>query len=296
MCDSDANSLEAAFGSQEGQMKNRTRVSAVVACLVASCGTPSSAQEQEPHSARAYCLKVASKDTAEFESLVRDVGIPVEKSRVQAGETKGFDLLRAVVPLGSSARCDYISVFHYGLLPEAPPGEGLGEAMERAGVDMSVEQVMAQWDALSDLVSLEWWWFNERVGPAWPEGSYVHINHYQLREGVAFGDYLSANRMYWRPIVERLLESGRKVSWDDVGIWRPFRADGYQALTFDVFHDWETMMTHQPFIFGENWDGEGGIWSEVHPNVSLDQLTFHMSRIRKDLGHELFRVVETTTE
>jgi len=53
--------------------------------------------------------------------------IPVEQGRVTAGKAKGFDLLRAVVPLGSAARCDYIAVFHYGLLPEALPAEGLEE-------------------------------------------------------------------------------------------------------------------------------------------------------------------------
>lgn len=80
----------------------------VLAVLVVVAAGSSHAQSQEPSSARAYCLKVAGEKAAEFESMVRDVGLPVEQGRVTAGKAKGFDLLRAVVPLGSAARCDYL--------------------------------------------------------------------------------------------------------------------------------------------------------------------------------------------
>ena len=267
---------------------SRVCVAAAVTCLALGAGL-AHGQEQEPHSARAYCLKVPSGQFAELEALVRDAGIPAEKQRIAAGESTGFDLLRGVVPLGSSARCDYIAVFHYGLLPEAEPGDTLLDHATKAGVEG--EAAMKRWSELTELVSVQWWWFAERVGPAWPRGSYIHVNHYQLNEDATFQDYLASHRMYWKPIVERLLADGRKVSWDDVGIWRPFEADSHQAVTLDVFHDWETMMTHQGYIFDD-----GGIWSEVHPNTTLDQMVFHMSRIRKQLGDELFRVVATTTE
>lgn len=267
-----------------------SRVCLAAAVTVMTAGAAlAPAQGQEPHSARAYCLKVPSGQFAELEAVVRDVGIPVEKERMAAGESTGFDLLRGVVPVGTSARCDYLAVFHYGLLPEAEPGDTILDLATRAGVQG--EAAMKKWNELTELVSLQWWWFAERVGPPWPTGSYVHINHYQLNEEATFQDYLAGNRMYWKPIVERLLADGKKVSWDDVGIWRPFRADSYQMVTFDVFHDWETMMAHQGSIFGDD-----GIWSRVHPNTTPDQLGFHMSRIRKDLGNELFRVVATTTE
>ena len=259
----------------------------VFVVLVAVAGGPSYAQNQDPRSARAYCLKVAGEKEAEFESFVRDVAIPVEKGRVAAGETKGFDLLRAVVPLGSAARCDYITVFHYGLLPEALPAEDLDGGLKRAGLAMTAQQVMQKWYALSDLVSLEWWWFAERVGPAWPKGSYVNINFFKIRPN-GFQDYLAAERKYWKPIVEAYLASGRKVSWDLVGLWAPSRADGYSGMTFDAFHDWQTMMASQS-AFEETW-------AKVNPGVEFSLIEELKQSIRATSHNELYRLIETTTK
>jgi hypothetical protein len=269
--------------------RNGSRLSAVgaFAVLVAGVGGSSSAQEQAPRSARAYCLKVASEKAVEFESFVGDVGIPLERSRVAAGESKGFDLLRAVVPLGAEARCDYVAVFHYGLLPEALPTDRMGEHMKRAGLDQPVEQAMEKWDALTDLVSLEWWWFAERVGPAWPKGSYVNINYYKIRAN-GFDDYLAAERTYWKPMVEAYRAAGKKVSWDLVGLWAPFRADGYQGMTFDVFHDWATMMESQS-AFTETWP-------KVNPGLSFALVEELKQSVRVGTHSALFRVVQTTTE
>jgi len=258
----------------------------VFAVLVVVAAGSSHAQSQEPSSARAYCLKVAGEKAAEFESMVRDVGIPVEQGRVTAGKAKGFDLLRAVVPLGSAARCDYIAVFHYGLLPEALPAEGLEEDLRRAGLAMTAQQVMQKWNALTELVSLEWWWFAERVGPAWPKGAYVRINFWKIRPN-GFEDYLAVERHYWKPLAEALLKSGRKESWDLVGIWAPFRADGYQGLTINIYHDWKTMM--------EPWSVVEEAWKKVFPGLPFSLAEAHKQSVRTDSHAEIFRLVVTTT-
>jgi len=235
-------------------------------------------------------VKVPVEKAADYEKLWQEIGMPIERGRVAAGEKKGTDVLRAVVPIGRSARCDYLIVNHYGLLPEELPIEGITEDARRVGLDVTGEEVMAKLRALQEVVGLEWWWYLERVGPAWPQGSYIRINHWQLNEGVSWDDHRAFGQRIWKPIVEGMLAAGRKVSWDDVGVGAPYRADGYQTLTLDVFHDWETMVTTNPFLFGDD-----GLWSKVHPNMTPTELGRHDRLIRKNLATDVYRVAFTTT-
>lgn len=258
---------------------------AVAVFLVAVAGS-SRAQDQQPRTARAYCLKVADDKASEFESMVRDVGIPVEKGRAAGGRTKGFDLLRAVVPMGAAARCDYIALFHYGMLPEAVPADGLEEDLKRAGLTTTAQQVLQNWNALTDLASLEWWWFAERIGPAWPKGSYATINFWKTRSD-GFEDFLMVERRYWRPIAEALLRSGKKESWDLVWIWAPFRRDGYQGLTINTDHDWATML--QP------WSAVEDAWQKEFPGLTFTQAEAHKQGVRTQSHTEVYKVIETTT-
>jgi len=271
---------------------NSPRLSTVVACLVVAWGTVSGAQEQAPHSVRTYCIKVAPESVAAYTSLARETLLPMMKSRVATGgDLKGFDVLRAVVPNGTSARCNFINVYHYGLLPEDVPSLSWGQDLARAGIDMTVDELWSKLRKIGEVVGEEWWWYLERVGPAWPDGSYVTINHWQLKDGVSWDDHAAFGRRVWKPIVEAMIADGRKVSWDDVGVWAPSRADGYQTLTLDVFHDWETMTSQIPYLFGE-----GGVWKKVHPDMTPAQLTRHDALLRRTLFSNLYRVIATTTE
>lgn len=257
-----------------------------LALLAALASGTSDVRGQETSSARAYCLKATEGRASELESLMRDVAIPVEKGRVAAGKTKGFDLLRAVVPAGSDARCDYLAVFRYATLPEAVPADGLGEDLKRAGLSLTAQQILDKLNAVSRLVSLEWWWFAEHVGPAWPKGTYVNINFWKIRPD-GFADYLAAERKYWKPMAEAYVAAGRKTSWDLVGLWAPFRADGYQGMTFDAFHDWKAMMDAQS-AFEETW-------KKLNPDLDFALVERLKQGIRTSTHNELYRLIETTT-
>jgi hypothetical protein len=267
----------------------RTFSVAVLALVAAVAGGPAFAQDQEPRSARAYCLKVASDKAAELEAFVADVGIPLERQRVAAGESKGFDLLRAVVPLGGEARCDYIAVFRYGLLPEALPTDRLGEYLKQAGVGQTAQQSMQKWEALTDLVGLEWWWIAERVGSDWAKGSYVLLNYWKIAPD-RFGDYLAVERAYWKPVAEADLAAGKKITWDLVGLWAPSRSDGYQGLTINAYHDWAELMKFQT-----DQASFDSTWSKVQPGLRFDLVERFKQGVRTASHNALFRVVHTTT-
>jgi hypothetical protein len=266
---------------------NRTHLAAVVACLVVSSGTPGSAQEQELHSARVLCLKVSPADAAEFESLVREAGIPAEKERIAAGESVGFDLLRAVVPAGSACRCDYLVIFHYGLLAEAEPGDNVADYLSRAGIDP--QPVMAKWSQQVEQVGSEWWWWVERVGPAWPKGSYVNIAQWRTKAN-GFGHFVELERSYFKPLAEAWREEGAKFSWDIVGLWQPGgESVGYNGMTINVYHDWETMRGWLQEVFGR-------IWPKVFPGLDGTMIEDLKQSVRSQHASAIYRVVETTTE
>jgi hypothetical protein len=263
-----------------------TRLSAVVACLAVSLGSSSSAQEPKPHTARAYCLKVPDR-VADFETLVRDAGIPAEKERIAAGESTRYDLLRGVVPAGTSARCDYLALFHYGEFQEAEPSEKIADYLARAGAD--AEAAMKTWRELTELVSVQWWWYSESVGPAWPVGTYVQANFWEIPTD-GFEDFSTVDGNIWRPVVEAALARGKKISWDQVGIFNPYpAAGGHSAITLDAFHDWETWGAWQSFVSEE-------IWPTVYPHRTMEQSGLLHGAVASYGHREIYRVVATTTE
>jgi hypothetical protein len=263
------------------------RLPAVVACLVVTCSALASAQEQGPHSARVLCLKVSHADAAEFESLVREAGIPAEKQRIAAGESVGFDLLRAVVPVGSAARCDYLAIFHYGQLSEAEPGDNVADYLSRAGID--AQPVMEKWSQLLEQVGSEWWWWAERVGPAWPKGSYVNITQWRTAAN-GFGHFVQVERSYFKPLAEAWREEGAKFSWDIVGLWAPSgESVGYSGMTINVYYDWQTMMGWLNEVFGR-------IWPKVFPGLDGTMIEDLKQSVRSQHATAIYRVVETTTE
>jgi hypothetical protein len=99
---------------------------------------------------------------------------------------------------------------------------------------------------------------------------------------------LAAERKYWKPIVEAYLASGRKVSWDLVGLWAPSRADGYSGMTFDASHDWQTMMASQA-AFEETW-------AKLNPGIEFSLIEELKQSIRTTSHNELYRLIETTTK
>jgi hypothetical protein len=265
----------------------RTTLSAVAACLAVGFGASAGAQEQEPHTARAYCLKVPSGGSAEFLALVRDAGIPAEKERIAAGESTRFDLLGGVVPAGTSARCDYLALFHYGEFPEAEPSENIATYLGRAGVEG--DAAMTRWSELTELVSVQWWWYSESIGPAWPVGTYVQANFWEIPSD-GFQDFAAVDGNGWRPVVEAALAKGKKVSWDQVGIFNPYpAAGGHSAITLDAFHDWETWATWQSVVSEE-------IWPEVYPNMTQEQNGILHGAVASIGRREVYRVVATTIE
>jgi hypothetical protein len=257
-----------------------------LALVVALAGVaPAGAQSPEEwRSTREYCVKVLPGKARAYEAFLRDVTVPLNRSRAEAGEFESFAVERAVIPAGTSARCDYRLAYTYkGIPPEEATTEQLDAALRRAGLRLTAEQVADQRSALIELVGVNFWGAMDSVGGEWAKGSYVTFNHHKVKDG-QFDGYVQLEKT-WKPLVEARIKAGSKQSWHLTGLWMP-QGDAvpYNAMTIDVFPSWGELMKAGASFMEE--------WKAVHPGMPFQMVEDQKAKVRTVYASELFRVVE----
>lgn len=260
-------------------------LAAVSVAGVLGSGMMSFAQGQaEPPTARDYCIKVPPGKGPEFEAFLKDVGMPLARARFEAGEFAWVVVESAVVPAGSSAACDYRVVYGYkGLPPEPPSNDALAAALKRAKLALTVDQVVARRNAVTQLVSLDIWYGIDRIGPPAEKGSYVQVNHYNVKYG-EMDEWERLEKTYWKPIVDAWVKAGGKGSWSVNGLWRPAGdATPYNGVTVDVFPDWASLVHGVP---------AGELWPKVHPDTTTSDVFNRLEKVRSVHDREIYKIVE----
>jgi hypothetical protein len=258
----------------------------VAFCLLVFGSAAFTQEQKEPPTVRDYCVKVAPGKGMEFETFVRDVSVPLNQARAEAGEFAWFLFVRGVVPAGSSAPCDYRVVYGYkGLPPESPSNDQIEAALKRAKLNMSAKEMIAKRDELSHLVDVGIWYQIDSIGPSTQKGSYVRLNHYSVKPG-AMEDWRHLETTYWKPLVDAWDKEGGKGSWGVYGLMMP---DGdnlpYNALTVDIFPDWNSLLHGVPFA----------LWSKVHPNTEATDVFDRLDRVRSRHDIETYKVLEVVS-
>jgi hypothetical protein len=257
-----------------------------LALVVALAGAaPAGAQSPEEwRSTREYCVKVLPGKARAYEAFLRDVTVPLNRARVEAGEFETFAAERAVIPAGSSARCDYLLAYTYkGIPPEEATTEQLDGALRRAGLRLTAEQMADQRSALIELVGVNFWGTMDSAGGEWAKGSYVTFNHHKVKDG-QFDGYARLEKT-WKPLVEARIKAGSKQSWLLTGLWMP-QGDAvpYNAMTIDVFPSWGELMKAGASFMEE--------WKAVHPDMPFQMVEDQKAKVRTVYASELFRVVD----
>jgi hypothetical protein len=259
---------------------------ASVAFVVALSGAVSTwAQNPEDwRSTREYCVKVQPGKARAYEAFLRDVTVPLNRARVEAGEFETFAAERAVIPAGSSARCDYLLAYTYkGIPPEEATPDQLDAALKRAGLRLTAEQMADQRSALVELVGVDFWGTIDAVGGEWSKGSYLAFNHYRVKDG-QFDEYIRLEKT-WKPLVEARIKAGSRQGWLLVGLWMPQgEAVPYNAMTIDVFPAWVEVMKAAASFQDE--------WKVVHPDMPFQMVEDQKAKVRTVYRSELFRVVD----
>jgi hypothetical protein len=251
---------------------------AVVPCTALAQG------QTEPPTVRDNCVKVEPGKGAEFEAYLKDVTVPLARSRAESGEFAWFLVASSVVPAGSSAPCDYRIVYGYKGLPAEPlSNDALAAAVKRAKLPMTADQMLAKRNALSHLVKVEIWSQVDGIGPDTEKDNYVRLNHYQVKQG-EFSEWLRLEKSIWKPLMEAWLKAGGKGAWSVNALEMPGGdSTPYNGLTVDLFPDWTGLMHGVP---------ANQLWTKVHPDVDITAAFNRLDKVRSIHDVEVYKVVD----
>jgi hypothetical protein len=215
----------------------------------AGCLALAAAQDQ-PAYVRDTCVKVAPGKAAEAAAWLMRV-------RIDDGRVAWWLALSAVVPVGTSARCDYHSVIGYtGFPPEAPTADQTTADLKKAGLNMTSAEYSAKLSSLTTLVNVDIWRARADAGPPLQNGQYVRLNYYHIKPGQGAA-WLKLETTGWKPFVESLKDSG--LGWRLNTLAMPGGEYlHYDALTVDTFPSWAALGQGVPV---------NTAWPKVHPDL-----------------------------
>jgi hypothetical protein len=242
---------------------------------------------KEPQTVRDFCVKAAPGKAMDAEAFAREVMVPLNQARADAGEFAWFVFARAVVPAGSSAKCDFRSVYGFDGLPaETASNEQLDAAAKRAKLNMTGAEIRTKLSSLSQQVDVEYWVSRDSIGPSMQNGSFVRLNHYSVKPQ-ATSDWLRLETTYWKPLVEAWDKAGGKGSWGVYELWMP-QGDSqpYNAMTVDIFPDWSSLLHEVPLA---------DLWPKVHPHTDMTQLFDQLDRVGSRHDIEIYKVIDLVT-
>jgi hypothetical protein len=256
-----------------------------ITALAAFCFSVGSAQTQtQPTYVRDLCVKVAPGKNAEYSAFMRDVTAKMQQARIDAGEMAFWLLARAVVPAGTSAKCDYHSVSGFnGFPPETPTQAQTDATLKKANVKMTAADVAAKRDSLSSLVSLDIWRGIDSIGGAAAKGSYFRLNYFKVKPGQG-SEWAKLETTRWKPLVDAYIKAGNTASWTVLGLALPAGESlPYNALTVDNFKDWATL---------GRGIGAGELWPKVHPNLTMSEYMDQLAKVSDRHEIHVVQVVE----
>jgi hypothetical protein len=246
------------------------------------CSLASGQAQETPRFSRDACVKVRDGKGSEYAAFLRDVTAKVAKVRVDEGYYASYTITQAVAPAGQSARCDYHLVTSYiGFPPESAP-ERLATDLERAGVKMSVEAMIARRNELTTLVSMDTWRWHERVG-TFKKGSYARLNYYKVQAGM-MGEWTRMESTGWKKIAEAMAGENPGMAWRVATLSMPGGVSlPYNAMTVDVFPSWAALGKGIP---------ARATWNKVHPNTDMSAYMERLGRIVERPRVDIVRIVE----
>ncbi|MGH9615478.1 MAG: hypothetical protein ACRD28_01970 [Acidobacteriaceae bacterium] len=204
-------------------------------------------------------MKVNPGKDAAFHTAMKD-DLRLLRYEVKSGKLSGAIALRAVVPEGSKATCDYSFVDFYPGLPPEPQSEAeLTADLQKAGVDKTADQFMEELEAGATLVTTSIDHAVVGVGET-KKGDYVVVNSMRVPD---MGAWVRNEKKMWQPIFEDGVKSGAMAGWVVVARFMPRGAkDADIAYTVDIYPNWQSLFT----FFGPDFPNR---WKKIHPDVPM---------------------------
>ena len=255
------------------------------AALAAASSLTLSAQQAPSGFHTVNCVKINPEKTAEFHKFISEVITKVAQSRVDSGDVVTWYLLRATMPVGKSAECDYITVSVYpGAPPEPPNAEKMSAVLKKAGVAMTGAEYVARRDSVSTLISSSLYQNVASVGKA-NKGGYVAVNYMKTSN---INAWVKFEKEFWKPVAEAMVKDGVASGWS-----LNLRAFGlesdlpYQGVTVDVYSNWDAMFKDDPQFVDR--------FKKVHPDMDMNTWDDKVEKTRTMVRSELYAIEDMIT-
>ena len=262
------------------------RLTACAAVIAALC-TAVSAQQAPTGYHTVNCVKIKPDKASEYRKWGAGEFHKYAQGRIDSGTVSTYYRLRAVIPAGSSAECDYVTVWMYPGAPPAPMGtEELGAALKKAGLNMSAQEFMDRRDSMSTLVSNSMFQNQFSVGKA-KQGDYMEVSYMKASD---VGAWIEFEEKIWKPLAEQMVKEGVESGWSVNMQVIPFGTDvPYQGVTVDVYPSWEAVFKAQiDPAFNDRF-------KKVHPDMDQEKTFANMQKVRSQSWTRLFVLEDMIT-
>ncbi len=205
------------------------------------------------------CVKIQPGKTFAFREFASNESKRLMQTAADNGDVSLWMLLRAVMPAGEMAECDYLSVARYAGTPTPPLSlEKMNQSLRQSGVGGTAQEFYSRRESLARLVSYEMWRAEHRVG-APRKGDYVAASYLKVNDMRAMSE-IDSNIL--KPMAEERLRAGTITAWSANRRVVPSGSSlGYQAMSVYVYPTWNAVFEYPPAseVFkkvhaGKNWD------------------------------------------
>jgi hypothetical protein len=229
------------------------------------------------------CIKIQPGKSAEFHKWMATDGRAFQQARVDSGVISSWMLLRSVIPTGTSAECDYLSI---ALYPGAPPKPlGLDEvdaALKKAGLTMSAQEFVDHRSSLTQLVSQDLFQNRISVGTM-KKGDYFIVNYMKVQD---IGDWLKTEKEVWQPMAESMVQAGVTSGWSvNVRVLPSGTNQPFDAVTVDVYPSWDAVFAGSAPVPEH--------FKKTHPDMEFGMTMERIEKLRTIVSRELFTVDDT---
>jgi len=256
----------------------------VCAVLFAAFSATLPAQQASTGFHTVACIKVKPENNNEFRKWAAGDVRKLAQSRVDGGAVSQWILLRAVIPAGTSAECDYVIVTMYPGVPPQPIGlEELDAALKKASISLTAQQYVDRRSALTTLVSNNMFQNRASVG-GFKTGDYFVVNYMKASN---MADYVAFEKKAWQPMAEALDKENLRSGWSLNTMVFPGGTDvKFNAVTVDIYPTWGSIFNGNPRHFYE-------LWQKVHPDMEFGTTFEQYAKLRHQGDIDIYVVQDS---
>jgi hypothetical protein len=232
------------------------------------------------------CFKLKADSAADFQKFETELLHKVAQARIDDGELTALYVLRAAVPQGESAECDYLVISFFPKLPHLFGKDQLQAAINKAGLAITPEDYVNRRNAVSKVISTAILQTQDSVW-APKKGDYFQVSYMKVAPGNV-DDWIAYEKKVWKPLAEALVKDGKQDGWSVNLQAMPFGTDTpYQGVTVDVYPSMEAAFSDDPQFVDR--------FKRVHPDMEFGTTIEHFEHLRTQSMVRMFSLEDIVT-